>query len=107
MADVTPNTVRARGLRGITPFLAAGSGVGDFSTLGTGASATMTIADAEITPNMHAFAQIQISADDDMYISSAKCGNKQLVITVRNRSGANLSAGDTTIAYFCIPNEKD
>lgn len=107
MADVTPKTVRHRSLRGITPFLAAGHGVGDFDVLGTGASATMTIADAEITPAMIGFAQIQISADDDMYISSVKCGNKVIVITVRNRSGGNLTAGNTTIAYFCVPSEKD
>lgn len=107
MADVTPKTVRTRGLRGITPFLAAGYGVGDFDAVTTGNSATMTIADSEITPNMIGFAQIQVSADDDIYISSVKCGSKVIVITVRNRSGANLSTGATTIAYFCLPSEKD
>jgi len=107
MADATKNTVRHRSLRGITPFLAAGHAVVDAGALATATSYVLDITDSEITPDMVGFAQIQVSADDDMYISSVLCGVKKITVTLRNRSGGNLTAGNTTIAYFAVPSEKD
>jgi len=107
MANPAVNTTKLRSLRGLTPFLAAGKGTGDFGAVATANSATMTISDGAITPNMVGFATIIVSADDDIVISKVVCGSKQIVITVRNMSGGNLTAGNTTIAYFCIASEND
>lgn len=87
--------------RGLQPALAAGHGIGDFSTIAALATATMTIADAEVRVGMQVFAQIESSPDNDLSICKAIAQNGSVLITVANRDAVNAAtAGNTKIVYF-------
>lgn len=101
MANPSVKKTPKDSLRGLSPALAEGSGVGDFGVVGANSAASMTISDPDIRAGMIIYAAIQQSPDNNWVIAKAVAGNGSVVITVINTDNTNATTGgNTTIAYF-------